>query len=1263
MGILSDFFEWLAPDQPEEVRPKPQGSEFQFQRPDKCQFLYGEFTREEPLIVRSEIKTVTVGASQAVPNNVMVMQVIWSQGAIDSIENVYLDDMDINSDSFGYDEVTTTTGINFGGKVAKCEHVLDGGQKTVQLEQFQFDFDGFGNAYSIITLVYDQSLMPQKPKVTASGFGKLIKNLQTGLVEYSADAIDVYYDYCTNFYGAKIPEDKFTISQLLEERAFTSQGVVNADGETQAMMSFNGVVDGNKKAIDNINAMRKQMRAYMPLVDGKYHVLIERERTPENYTINRDNRMSKMTVENINSGDLISQVIVKFKDRAQRGKEVKIEYPESASNENTITVTLGGVNNAYEAKQYASVVYNRASNSRTATVSTDRTGKLFNVGQVIKVDEPRLGMNGKNWLITAKQDSNDIVKFSLLEYVESIYPWVAHPIPTVPVSNIPNNRIVNKPTNLTYTDVEGDAVISWESDYSTFEIQQVINGVMTDIGERGHKFVNLGNLPQGEQSIMLRAINGLGYPSEWQEFTFSIQLPSSVINLTVTDAYIEWQHQALANIKEFIIETTELSQNNAVAHSQPPSSNGTQRLEISGIKSGDYDVSVIAVGLNGLKSLPTTLTNAQIDGVTGAVNDAVNTAVTGFTADPHTWTKNNNFTGGLQKNGVDVLARGDYGVGIGGESTDVRWSQIYSIGSAFNGSGLDAPSSGFHYGISAKSSDDANGIQIAGRDKIFFKLGSSSNPWYEFIDAETSQTITGQKNFTGGLLKNNTDVLSLGDLTPGSSASLVLAESSIEQFTLNQQAGLYDDFSVAEGAIAAGWINAVSAQMNYLISQGANIEKIKSSAIEVSGAGYALNQNPTWQDSLDGWSLSSGLNGFTSSSANLSVVVTKDFLSLNTTGNNKAIFNTPTPITKQDTYTVSVWLYQVGSATQFLALNFMDKNGVSIGSSGGATGWPSIGSYHYYGLVNQSSTGDWERYEIKIGKNGDATIPDGATQVRLGALINYSGDYANTAVYLQDYRIEKAMGSVHIENGSINADHLVLSGNGSITFATVGADQAGSASTAETNAKAYAFPASSAGALASRNTVGPTHIDNNSITTDKILASQALIDKIVSNYVFGINAKFEGEVYAKNITGDANEIGTVSLPTKSTGATSFTLLLEVNLGNDEFLDREVSIQPFMLEGDAELRWATHSTSTGGSASHPSTGSGFFYATPSSKGSNSKMTDLVKIVVPKNTTTFLSIAFRLIPIAVSGTVSTSSSDEFTITTRAITNSLGPNITTY
>lgn len=1194
MGIFSGFYdkfaEWLAPDVEDEFTLPP-GSEFQFQRPEKCNFTYGEFTRIEPQIVRSFSKTVYPGgnvSNEYVPNNLLVVQVVWSQGEIQSVDNVYLDDLDINSDDFGYAQEVLGSGVTIGGKKTTYHHQLNGSQVTLKINQQNYTFDGYGNAYSVLAIVYDEELMPSKPKITGSGKGKLVKNLSTSAIEYSNDAIDCYYDYCTNEYGGRMSESLFDVTQLLEERTFTTTSVTTSDTTTQPMMAFNGVLKGNRTAVQNINAMRKQMRIFMPYVKGKYKVLIERDRTVETFKIDDSNWMSDLTIDDMDSGDIISKVIIKFKDKAQNGKDAKISYPDAGTNDNVINLTLDGVNNAYEAKQYAAVIYNRSQSAKTAERSVKKEADSYHVGQIIQMDEPRLDMVDKNWLIRNKSVKDGIVTFEFIEYVESIYPWVAHPIPTYPIANVPSNRQVDAPTALSHSEVNGDYIVSWTSSYRSFAVKTVTGGVLQDEGVTENKSFNLGNLPQGSHTLLVRALNGLGYPSKWVEYTFTVSIPATPTALTVTDSYIEWQHPNLADIREFIIETTENTANDVVAYSQPPSSNGVQRLEITGIKAGNYDVSVTAKGLNNLLSTPATLTNSQIDGITPVVTPIVNDVVGGFADDPHTWTALNNFTGGLQKGGVDV--------------NNINENNLIYLG----------------VNDKAADSDLLDGVDSTG-----------------YVNTSLAQTITGQKNFTGGLLKNNTDVISLGDITVNSAASQALASISMEQFNANKDAGLYDDYTSAEGSIAVGYLNGLFGQFNFFAANGANIEKLKSSAIEVSGSGYALNQNPTWQDTLDGWDFHSDTIPLIVAPSS-SVKIANQVLKLTTTQAFGQFFSDEFPISNGETYTISVWFSQSGTASQYLSVSFVDSSGGNItASSGGAVGWGGTGTYHYFGLTGQAGPTGWTKYEIKIGANGDASIPAGAVGCKIGMLVNYSGDWANTIVYLQDYRIEKAMGSVHIENGAITADHV----------------ESKSAFIDElTTNQVFGTNAQFTGDLSA---AGGTFTGALQAATGTFSGDLSAAGGTFTGTLSAANGTFNGTVYAYNIEGDVNEYGKKNLQARTFTQGDEQIILDIMLDPDPNLDRELRVEPIRFNNseNCSFKWATHSGQTYGIESTAIIDSGFY-----------ANNDGLNLIIPKSSSS-LVVSIRVEQQVSSPNSSMSTSDYVEIKTRPIKNTLGSKMAVY
>jgi len=132
------------------------------------------------------------------------------------------------------------------------------------------------------------------------------------------------------------------------------------------------------------------------------------------------------------------------------------------------------------------------------------------------------------------------------------------------------------------------------------------------------------------------------------------------------------------------------------------------------------------------------------------------------------------------------------------------------------------------------------------------------------------------------------------------------------------------------------------------------------------------------------------------------------------------------PIDENKTYRVSVYAQQPsGTRNQYLCVDFHDDSGTQItGSGGGATGWTSTGTYHYWVISNANYASAWTtKYEFTFGANGTATIPSGAVSCSIGVLGNWSGS-GTTRVDLNDYRLEEVIPGVLIEDGAITADQL-----------------------------------------------------------------------------------------------------------------------------------------------------------------------------------------------------------------------------------------------
>lgn len=286
--------------------------------------------------------------------------------------------------------------------------------------------------------------------------------------------------------------------------------------------------------------------------------------------------------------------------------------------------------------------------------------------------------------------------------------------------------------------------------------------------------------------------------------------------------------------------------------------------------------------------------------------------------------------------------------------------------------------------------------------------------------------------FVNNVFINGSKIISLADLVYNSAATQALTSASMQQFKANKDAGLYNNYGVAEGAIAAGYLNALFGQFNFLVANNANIVKLKTGAIEVSGLGYALNTNPQFNESIAGWTglySEYGVHATTGLDTRVAAYYVQVY------GASKVMRSDYVPISVKDRYSISLWCRQAsGSGLHYLLVNFLDASGNSVHPTGGK--W-SYGGYEYWGLVNQAAPAAWTKFGMVMG-GADYPIPATAVSCAIGVLTNYSNS-AGTLLDIQDYRIERAMGAVNIADGAITANKISInSSEGLVSNGDVG---------------------------------------------------------------------------------------------------------------------------------------------------------------------------------------------------------------------------------
>ena len=328
-----------------------------------------------------------------------------------------------------------------------------------------------------------------------------------------------------------------------------------------------------------------------------------------------------------------------------------------------------------------------------------------------------------------------------------------------------------------------------------------------------------------------------------------------------------------------------------------------------------------------------------------------------------------------------------------------------------------------------------------------------------------------------------------------SAGAVVAGKIAADAVTANEiAANAITTPKITAGAVVADKIaaNAVTAEK---ITAGA----ITTSKLLVSGIGSSITDDPNTQD-ITAWS------GGTLAIVNDTTSPTGRALQVTSVGATTSS-DRLVSIDATKNYLASVWGKQVsGTPVSYLLIAFYDAANTLLTGSAYPTGWPSSGTFHYFGVTGTVMPAVWTEYKIAFGPNETAKIPAGAAFVRIGFLANYSG--AGTAHYTRVSIAEKTSADL-IVDGAVIADKIAAN---AVTAAKISAGAvvagkiAADAVTAnEIAANAITTPKISAGAVVAgkiaADAVTANEIAANAVTTPKLTAGAVVADKIAAGAI------------------------------------------------------------------------------------------------------------------------------------------------------------------
>ena len=547
MSLLKKIISWFIPEQ-KQAKQQTGTNVTKASSDTHIKVIYGTRKTEGTIVF---LNTTNPDDDDDVKNDLLHIIIVWCEGGIESIDDILLNDISITDSKFDAKD---------GGRWAYAYNFTNGmaGLSSPHLKAAGWDgaakdhrLDGLACTYLRLEWsIGDNAPFTGIPDATAIIKGRRVRNLDTGVTEYSENPAYCTFDYLTHpIFGKDLQSNEYDLDSFKLGGRIANTAVPKFQGseETQPLFTCNAVIDTGQSVLDNTEILSKSMRALMPIINGKLTLIIEQDDEPTPYSLSENDFDGKIKYDEGSKSKRYNRVIVEYIDKELSYSEQDAVYPEPDSEladqwlaeDNGVLLEyrfkVSSCTDYYEARQMARILamLSRESLSFTATVAP--IALRYTIGDVIPINHKKLGWVNKPFRLIGKTDQpNGQFTFNLREHQPYIYNWLNGNVrPPIPSTSLPDPRNIAAPVNFSSTLLnDGHVKVAWESVYSHFDIQiYKDNALILSTTSVTPAFV-ITALDAGNYEMDVRAASKIGFRSAWVSFGFSVALPGvPVVNI------------------------------------------------------------------------------------------------------------------------------------------------------------------------------------------------------------------------------------------------------------------------------------------------------------------------------------------------------------------------------------------------------------------------------------------------------------------------------------------------------------------------------------------------------------------------------------------------------------------------------------------------------------------------------------------------------------------------------------------------------------
>ena len=523
-------------------------------------------------------------------NTYLYMAIVMSEGEINSIEEVRVDDKAVtfassisdgteievgSSDSNFYKDSESLIKIQafFGTDSQSASSLLS------TLSSWGSNHRLRGICYLALRFKWNQDAFTGIPKVQAKIKGKKVVTLASNLSEqtasFSTNPAFCLLDYLRNErYGKGIATSEIDLQSFYDASQVCVTQVTPYSGASDInIFDTNTVLDTSQKIIDNVRELLKGCRGYLPYAGGKYKLIIETTGSAS-ITLTEDDIINGYNLSIPTKNERYNRVIVGFVNPARNYQVDEVQFPPlddsglaSADQHATMKTADGGfllegrfsfktLTSPYQAEEMAEVILRRSREAITLGLNVSFNAYDLAIGDIVNITHSSLGFSAKAFRIMGLTFNEDFtIGLSLVEYQASHYSWASKAqVSSTPSTNLPNPFNIQPPASVTLTDemIEyadgititrlniaiGASPDSFVSNYQVEAKQSTESDFkIISVGTQlKHEFLNV--IDGAIYNVRVKAINSLGVNSTFTSATHTVigatDTPSDVDDLSVS---------------------------------------------------------------------------------------------------------------------------------------------------------------------------------------------------------------------------------------------------------------------------------------------------------------------------------------------------------------------------------------------------------------------------------------------------------------------------------------------------------------------------------------------------------------------------------------------------------------------------------------------------------------------------------------------------------------------------------------------------------